>query len=186
MDAPEVAVAMVTETELVKLPPLGVIVGVATVETATGADTVKVKAVLLVMPPPVALTVIGKFPAGVDPLVLILSIVEQVGAQEAGEKDAVAPEGSPETLKETACAVPRAKVAVIELLTEVRQSRLKQLPEFVSEKSKPVVLENHALASELGLALFLNAFTFKSASVEIVIGPEYFFEDSPGDEPSVV
>jgi hypothetical protein len=59
MDAPEVAVAMVTETELEKLPPLGVIVGVATVETAVGADTVKVKALLLVMPPPVALTVTG-------------------------------------------------------------------------------------------------------------------------------
>ena len=49
-----------------------------------------------------------------------------------------------------------------------------------------MVLENHALASELGLALFLNAFTFKSALVEIVIGPEYFFEDSSGDKPFVV
>jgi hypothetical protein len=74
---------------------------------------------------------------------------------------------------------------VILLLTE-DPGRTETLPEFVSAKSKPVVLENHALASELGLALFLNAFTFKSASVEIVIGPEYFFEDSPGDEPSVV
>ena len=83
MDAPEVAVARVTDTELLKLPPLGVMVGVATVETA-------------------------------------------------------------------------------------------------------VVFENHALASELGLALFLNAFTFKSALVEIVIGPEYFFEDSSGDKPFVV
>ena len=86
MDAPEVAVARVTDTELLKLPPLGVIVGVATVETAVGSD----------------------------------------------------------------------------------------------------VFENHALASELGLALFLNAFTFKSALVEIVIGPEYFFEDSSGDKPFVV
>ena len=83
MDAPEVAVARVTDTELLKLPPLGVMVGVATVETA-------------------------------------------------------------------------------------------------------VVFENHALASELGLALFLNAFTFKSALVEIVIGPEYFFENSSGDKPFVV
>ena len=64
MDAPEVAVEIVTERELVKLPPLGVIVGVATVETATGADTVKVKTLLLVMPPAVALTVTGKFPVG--------------------------------------------------------------------------------------------------------------------------
>jgi len=95
-------VARVTETELVKLPPLGVIVGVATVETAVGADTVNVKAVLLVMPPAVALTVIEKFPVGVEPLVAILRMVEHVGLQEAEEKDAVAPEGSPETLNETA------------------------------------------------------------------------------------
>ena len=124
-------------------------------------------------------------PVGVDPLVVIVSIVEQFRAQEAGEKDAVAPEGRPETLKETVCDVPDAKVAVIELLTE-DPAVTDRSPEFVSVKSKPVVFENHALASELGLALFLKAFTFKSASVEIVIGPEYFFEDSPGDEPSVV
>ena len=102
MDAPEVAVEIVTERELVKLPPLGVIVGVATVETATGADTVKVKAVLLVMPPAAALIVTEKFPVGVDPVVLILSTVEQVGVQEAEENEPVAPEGRPETLKDTA------------------------------------------------------------------------------------
>ena len=101
MDAPEVAVAMITETELVKLPPLGVIVGVATVETATGADTVKVKAVLLVMPPPVAFTVTEKVPVGVDPVVARSRMVEQDRVQDAGEKDAVAPEGRPETLNET-------------------------------------------------------------------------------------
>jgi hypothetical protein len=102
MDAPEVAVAMVTERVLEKLPPLGVIVGVTTVETATGADTVKVKAVLLVMPPPVAFTVTEKVPVGVDPVVAILSPVEQAGVQEAEENDPVAPEGKPETLKDTA------------------------------------------------------------------------------------
>ena len=102
MGAPEVAVEIVTETELVKLPPLGVIVGVATVETTVGADTVKVKALLLVTPPPMALTVTEKFPVGVDPVVVILRTVEQLRVQEAGEKDAKAPEGSPETLKDTA------------------------------------------------------------------------------------
>ena len=39
---------------------------------------------------------------GVDPLVLIVNTVEQVGLQEAEEKDLVVPEGRPETLKETA------------------------------------------------------------------------------------
>jgi hypothetical protein len=95
-------VARVVETEFVKLPPLGVIVGVATVETAVGADTVNVKAVLLVMPPPVALTVTEKLPVGVDPLVLIFSTVEQVGVQEVEENEPVAPAGSPETLKDMA------------------------------------------------------------------------------------
>ena len=90
---------MVTETEPVKLPPLGAIVGVATVdETAT----LRVKAVVFDTPPPVEVTVIGKLPTDVDPVVVILSVVEQVGLQEAEEKDPVAPEGRPETLNETA------------------------------------------------------------------------------------
>ena len=95
-------VARVTATEFVKLPPLGVIVGVATVETVVGAVTVKLKAVLLLMPPPVAFTVIGKVPVGVDPVVVILSTVEQLGLHEAEEKEGVAPEGRPETLNDTA------------------------------------------------------------------------------------
>ena len=101
MDAPEVAVEIVTERELVKLPPFGVIVGVATVD-AIGAVTVKVKAVLLVMPPAAALIVTEKFPVGVDPLVPILSTVEQVGVQEPEENEPVVPEGRPETLKDMA------------------------------------------------------------------------------------
>jgi len=43
--------------------------------------------------------VIGYVPAGVDPTVPIVSTVEQAGVQDVDEKDAVAPEGSPETLK---------------------------------------------------------------------------------------
>ena len=94
--------ARVTATEFVKLPPLGLIVGVARVEMAVGAETAKLKALLLVIPAPVAFTVIGKFPVGVDPLVVILSTVEQVGLHEAEEKEGVAPEGRPETLNDTA------------------------------------------------------------------------------------
>ena len=99
MEAPEVAVCMVTETEPVKLPPLGAIVGVATVD---GTAILRVKAVVFDTPPPVEVTVIGKLPTDVDPLVAILSVVEQVGLQEAEEKDPVAPEGNPDTVKETA------------------------------------------------------------------------------------
>ena len=74
--------------------------GVATTN-ATAVLTLRVKAVVLVTLPPVAETVIGKLPVGVDPLVLTVNIDEQVGLQEAVEKDPVAPEGSPETEKAT-------------------------------------------------------------------------------------
>ena len=90
---------MVTEIESVKVPPFGVIVGLATVRASV---TLRVKAVVLVTPPPVAVTVIGKLPAGVDPVVLIVTTVEQTGVQEPDEKLAFAPEGSPEALKEIA------------------------------------------------------------------------------------
>ena len=99
-------VAIVTDTGFVKIPPFGVIVGIATVDTTVGAVTVKMKLVLLVippvMPPAVALTVTQKFPVGVDPVVVILSTVEQLGLHEAEEKEGVAPEGRPETLNDTA------------------------------------------------------------------------------------
>jgi hypothetical protein len=91
----------VTETELVKLPPLGVIVGLATVVTV-GRLTVKLNVVVLVTPPPDAVTVTLELPAAVELLVLIVRIEEQPGLQLAEEKEAVAPEGSPEVLKETA------------------------------------------------------------------------------------
>jgi hypothetical protein len=72
------------------------------VETVNASVTLRVNAVVLVTPPPVAEIVIGKLPAGVDPVVLIFITVEQAGLQDVEEKDPVAPEGSPETEKEIA------------------------------------------------------------------------------------
>ena len=92
------AVCNVTETELVKLPPLGLIVGVATV----GKLTVKLNEVVRVSPPPAADTVMANVPAGVEPLVLIVNVEEQVGLQLPEEKEAVAPPGNPEVEKVTA------------------------------------------------------------------------------------
>ena len=77
---------------------MGVIVGVATVNASV---TLRVKAVVLVTPPPVEVTVIGKLPAGVDPVVTMFNTVEHDGLQAADEKGPVAPAGSPDTLKET-------------------------------------------------------------------------------------
>jgi hypothetical protein len=91
----------VTETELVKLPPLGVIVGVATVVTV-GRLTVKLNVVVLVTPPPVAVTVMLELPAGVELFVLMVSVEEQAGVQLAEEKEAVAPVGKPEAESVTA------------------------------------------------------------------------------------
>ena len=85
------AVCNVTETEPVKLPPLGVMVGVATVDELT----VKLNVVVLVTPPPVAVTVMVELPAGVEPVVLTVNVEEQLGVQLATENEAVVPVGNP-------------------------------------------------------------------------------------------
>ena len=91
------AVCIDTETDPVKLPPLGLMVGVATV----GRLTPRSNEVVLVTPPPLAVTTMVEFPAGVEPLVLMVMVDEQLGLQLVDEKDAVAPEGSPDTVKLT-------------------------------------------------------------------------------------
>ena len=91
---------MLTVAEFVKLPPLGVIVGVAAVGR-TAEVTLSVNAVVRVMPPPVEVTVTGKFPVGVVALVRILRAVEQVGFQVPIEKLPEAPEGSVDVAKVT-------------------------------------------------------------------------------------
>ena len=91
------------------LPPLGLIVGVATVEMAT----VKCIVVVLVPPPPTADTVIVEVPAGVVPaVVLIVNVEEQVGVQLAEEYEAVAPAGNPDAENVTACALPDIRFAL--------------------------------------------------------------------------
>jgi hypothetical protein len=96
-----VAVCIVTRTELVKVPPLGAIVGVATVLTV-GRLTVKLNVVVLVTPPPDAVTVTLELPAAVELLVLMVIVEEQLGLQLVEEKDAAAPAGKPEAEKVTA------------------------------------------------------------------------------------
>ena len=98
MDAPEVAVCIVTDTVFVKLPPFGLITGMATV----CGLTFKLNVVVFVVPPPDAVTVMVELPATVDAVVLMVSVEEQVGLQLAKDNEAVAPEGSPDTEKETA------------------------------------------------------------------------------------
>jgi hypothetical protein len=56
---------------------------------------VRAKLVVFVTPPPVADTVTDDVPTGVDPVVLMVNVEEQVGLQLGEENDAVAPEGKP-------------------------------------------------------------------------------------------
>ena len=115
----------------------GVTAAEATV--ATGARTVSVKPVLLVIPPPVAVTVIGKLPACAELLVLRSNALVQVGLQLVVEREASAPLGTPETEKETGWLEPDVKLVPIELETE-EPALTDLLPELESEKLKVAVV----------------------------------------------
>jgi hypothetical protein len=67
------------------------------IASAVGAFMVRVKLVVFVTPPPIADTVTADVPTGVDPVVLIVNVEEQVGLQLAEEREAVAPDGKPIT-----------------------------------------------------------------------------------------
>ena len=102
-----VADVCVTEEEL------KVIVG------GVASETVRVKVVALVVPPPMAVMVRVELPTGVEAEALIVRVDEQFGEQETGEKEAVAPEGRPEAEKLREAGVPLMRVAVIMLVPEL-------------------------------------------------------------------
>jgi hypothetical protein len=93
------------------------------------------------MPPPLPVTVIGKLPTGVEPVVLIVNTAKQFGLQLVEEKKAVAPEGNPDTEKETVPLLPDSKFALIVLVTDDPAST-ELLPALESAKSKPPVTVN--------------------------------------------
>ena len=66
-------------------------------------------------------------------------VVEHPGEQVMGEKAAVAPVGSPEVEKETACVVPEVRVALMVLELEAPWAT-DWLPLLVREKSKAVAV----------------------------------------------
>ena len=141
-------------------------VGVATV----GKLTVKLNVVVLVTPPPDAVTVTVEVPAGVEPLVLMVSVEEQLGLQLLGEKEAVAPEGNPEAEKVSGCPLPETNVALMALVTE-DPATTDLFPELASEKSNVWLTVNEALASPLGLYPLLNALALTTALFLRVIAP---------------
>lgn len=72
------------------------------------------------MPPlPVPVTVIAYVPAAVDAEVLTVRVEEHVIKQSEAKKDAVAPDGRPDTVRETFCGKgPDSNVAVILFCTD--------------------------------------------------------------------
>ena len=80
-----------------------------------GAFTVNVNVVVWDKEPATPVTVIVDDPAGVEAEVVRVTVEEQVGLHDAGEKAAVAPAGKPEAEKDTDCAVPETSVAVMVL-----------------------------------------------------------------------
>jgi hypothetical protein len=74
-------------------------VGVATV--LTGSETVRLKEVDRDIPPPVPVTAMVNVPAGVELLVVTVTVEEHDGPQDPFERDALAPLGTPETENET-------------------------------------------------------------------------------------
>ena len=99
-----------------------------------GWFTVKPNAVVLETPPPDAVTVMVELPPGVDPLVLRVSVEEQLRLQLFGEKEAVVPEGNPEAENVTGCVLPETNVALIALVTD-EPAVTDLFPELESEKS---------------------------------------------------
>jgi hypothetical protein len=150
-----------------------------------GRLTVRLNVVVLVSPPPAAVTIMLELPAGVELFVLMVRVEEQVGLQLVEEKEAVAPVGKPEAENVTAWALPDVKVALIELVTE-EPATTDMPPELDTEKLKGWVTVNEALASALALDPLLNALAFTVALLVRVMFPVYRVEDWVGAEPSVV
>ena len=90
------------------------------IETVGGgvAFTVSVNFEVWDREPARPVTVIVDDPAGVDAEVVRVTVGEHVGLHDPGEKEAVAPVGRPEAEKDTDCAVPETRVAVIMLDTD--------------------------------------------------------------------
>jgi hypothetical protein len=160
---------------------LGLIAGVATV----GKLTARLNVVVFVIPPPDAATVMVELPEGVEPVVLMVRVEEQLGLQLAEENEAVAPEGRPDTEKETDWLPPEARVALMELVTE-EPATTDLSPELAKEKLNGWVTVNEALASALALYPLLNALAFTVALLVRVMVPAYRVEDVVGVAPLVV
>ena len=101
----------------------------------TGSDTVKLNDVDRDTPPPsLPVTAMGNVPAGVESLVKIVNVEEQLGLHETVAKDELAPLGKPDAANEIGLLLPDFRDAVIAFCAE--EPFLAALsPELESEKS---------------------------------------------------
>ena len=84
----------------------------------TGSDTVSLKEVERDTPPSLPVTPIGNVPVGVELLVDIVRVEEQVGLQDTLEKDELTPLGNPDTEKEIGLPLPDLSAALITFCAE--------------------------------------------------------------------
>ena len=131
----------VVGSEVVKeiVVPVAVVLVVAGVAVKAGAvrsETVRVKEVARPEPAEgLACTVTVLGPSGVEGWVVRVSVVEQLGLHDVGEKLAVTPDGRPEAEKVREAGVPFTRVAVIVVWVEL-PCEIERLPELEREKSK--------------------------------------------------
>src|SRR5665213_209515 len=108
-DSAEPEVTAVETVELVLFPAVMLAeVGLTAIEKslAVALWTVNVNVVVCVVVVPVAVIVIGYVPVGVTVEVPIVNVDDEPDVTDAGEKDAVAPDGSPLALSDTDWALP--------------------------------------------------------------------------------
>jgi hypothetical protein len=110
----------------------------AVVSVALAAVTVRVNAVVRVTPETLPLTVIVHVPRGVDADVSMMTSVVHVGAQDASEKVALAPGGSPNAVKCTIFVEPSVKITAIGFDTDDPRAT-ERLPPFAKTKLKDPV-----------------------------------------------
>jgi len=110
-DFAEPLVRVTVTVVVMLLPTIAVpLDGLIDIEKSNGSSTIRVKAADLVNPPPVPFIVTVYVPEGVDELVDMAKVLENVGFPEDGLKLADAPDGNPVTSRLTDLEGPSTNV----------------------------------------------------------------------------
>jgi hypothetical protein len=101
--------------------------------------TVSVKLAVCVAEVPVPVIVIDELPEGVLDEVVTVIVEEEPAVTEAGLKDADAPDGRPDALSDTVCALP--EVTVVEIVEVADPPGLTEAEAGLAEMEKSLVVE---------------------------------------------